>query len=225
MNSGMYYASSSSCASQDWPMLYLSTVAVLAGFGLLINLIALWVVVNVDQLPKAWALPMALLPWVGLVVALAASVALGLEAANQGESPWSFLLAGAGAHLGALVVVVALIRSAARRAGRDDTPERGAAKPDARAGDTRRSGAKPVRGDAVGITAEEAPEHGGRRRDSSSEAHQRPSAPPYPRASATGRAAHTRSPRLARRVAGPGDPSAGRRGIRDPAAAEGREVL
>ncbi|MFD4318930.1 hypothetical protein [Streptomyces sp. NPDC058548] len=171
-------------------MLYLFTVAVLAGFGLLINLIALWVVVNVDQPPKAWALPMVLLPWVGLIVALAASVGLGLEAADQGESPWSFLLAGAGAHLGALAVVVALIRSAARRAGRDDTSVPGAAKPGARAGDTRRSGAKSGRVDAVGSTAEDAPEHRRSRHGSTSEEHRSPSAPP----SATGRAAPTHSP-------------------------------
>ncbi|MCX5232621.1 PLD nuclease N-terminal domain-containing protein [Streptomyces sp. NBC_00233] len=190
----MYDASSSSCASEDWPMLYLGTVAVLAGFGLLINLIALWVCVNVDQPPRAWALPMLLLPWMGLIVALAASVGLGLEAANQGESPWPFLLAGAGAHLGALAAVVTLIRSVARRAGRDDTSVRGAAKPCARAGDARGSGAKSVRVDAVGITADDTPEHGGSRRAGTSEEHDGPSTPPDPRPSATGGAARTRSP-------------------------------
>ncbi|MFE6070161.1 hypothetical protein [Streptomyces sp. NPDC056525] len=194
MNSSMYDASSGSCASEDWPMLYLSTVAVLAGFGLLINLISLWVSVNVDRPPKAWALPMVLLPWVGLIVALAASVGLGLEAADQGESPWPFLLAGAGAHLGALAATAALIRSAVRRAGRDDTSVRGAAEPGARAGDTRSSGAKSVRVDAVGVTADDAPEHGGSRRAGTSEEDNASSTPAHPRPSATGRAAHTRSP-------------------------------
>lgn len=105
-------------------MLYLGVVAVLAGCGFLVNLIALWVCVNVEQPVRTWAVAMVLLPWIGLVVALVASVGLGLDAADRGGSPWWFLLAGAGAHLGALAVVALLARSAARRADRDGVPAR-----------------------------------------------------------------------------------------------------
>ncbi|MFJ5136103.1 hypothetical protein [Streptomyces sp. NPDC088707] len=192
----MYDASGSTCASEGWPILYLSAVAVLAGFGLLMNLIAFWVSVNVDQVPKARVLPMVLLPWVGLIVAVTASVGLGLEAADQGASPWPFLLAGAGAHLGALAAAAALIWSAARRADRDGNSARGTS--DAQAGDTRGSAAKSARDDAVGITAEDGPGRGGSRRDSSTEAGDSPSTPPpprpHPQPSATGRATPTRSP-------------------------------
>ncbi|GHA31259.1 hypothetical protein GCM10010329_63370 [Streptomyces spiroverticillatus] len=103
-------------------MLYLGVVAVLAGCGFLVNLIALWVCVNVEQPARTWAVAMVLLPWIGLVVALVASVGLGLDAADRGGSPWWFLLAGAGAHLGALAVVALLVRSATRRASRDGVP-------------------------------------------------------------------------------------------------------
>ncbi|MFE5942066.1 PLD nuclease N-terminal domain-containing protein [Streptomyces sp. NPDC056480] len=201
MNSGRYDASSGFCASENWPMLYLVTVAVLAGFGLLINLIALWVCVNVDRPPRAWVPPMVLLPWVGLILASAASVGLGLDAANRGESPWPFLLVGAGAHLGALAATAALVRSAARRAGRDDTPSmRDAAETGARADATGRSGATSVRVDTVrtgpvdrGPTADDVPAQGGSRGAGTSEGHGSPSAPTHPRPAA-GRATHTRSP-------------------------------
>ncbi|WP_435972342.1 hypothetical protein [Streptomyces sp. Qhu_M48] len=194
MSSVMYEASSSSCASENWPMLYLCVVAVLAGFGLLINLIALWVCVNVDQPPNASALTMVLLPWMGLIVAVVASVGLGLEAANQGESPWRFLLAGAGAHLGALSAVALLIWSAARRADRDGTSAQGAAWPGARAGDTRGTGVRSVRVAGASGLADDAPEHGGCRRGGTSKEHHDPSTPTHPRSSATDRAAHAGSP-------------------------------
>ncbi|MFC9342502.1 hypothetical protein ACFT0G_15915 [Streptomyces sp. NPDC057020] len=136
MNSVIHDASAGSCAAEQWPVLYLCAVAALAGCGLLINLLALWVTVNVDQLPKAWALPVILLPWVGLIAGSAASVGLGLEAAHQGESPWPFLLAGAGAHLGALAAAAALIRSGSGRAGRDGTSERDGRRRDGRTGES-----------------------------------------------------------------------------------------
>lgn len=118
-------------------MLYLGVVAVLAGCGFLVNLIALWVCVNVEQPVRTWAVAMVLLPWIGLVVALVASVGLGLDAADRGGSPWWFLLAGAGAHLGALVVVALLAWSATRRAYRDGVPAPDTAAPGARTGGTR----------------------------------------------------------------------------------------
>lgn len=118
-------------------MLYLGVVAVLAGCGLLVNLIALWVCVNVEQPVRTWAVAMVLLPWVGLVVALVASVVLGLDAADRGGSPWWFLLVGAGAHLGVLAVVALLAWSATRRAYRDGVPAPDTAAPGARAGGTR----------------------------------------------------------------------------------------
>ncbi|MEU2076108.1 hypothetical protein [Streptomyces sp. NPDC013489] len=136
MNSVIHDASAGSCAAEQWPVLYLCAVAALAGCGLLINLIALWVTVNVDQLPKTWALPVILLPWVGLIAGSAASVGLGLEAAPQGESPWPFLLAGAGAHLGTLAAAAALIRSGSGRAGRDDTSKRDGRRRDGRTGES-----------------------------------------------------------------------------------------
>ncbi|MER6916891.1 hypothetical protein ABT354_35045 [Streptomyces sp. NPDC000594] len=137
MNALMQHASGGSCASEEWPMLYLGVVAVLAGCGFLVNLIALWVCVNVEQPVRTWAVAMVLLPWIGLVVALVASVGLGLDAADRGGSPWWFLLAGAGAHLGALAVVALLARSATRRAYRDGVPAPDTAAPGARTGGTR----------------------------------------------------------------------------------------
>ncbi|MFI1015997.1 hypothetical protein [Streptomyces sp. NPDC020965] len=137
MNGLMQHASGGSCASEEWPMLYLGVVAVLAGCGFLVNLIALWVCVNVEQPVRRWAVAMVLLPWIGLVVALVASVGLGLNAADRGGSPWWFLLAGAGAHLGALAVVALLAWSAARRAYRDGVPAPDTAAPGVRTGGTR----------------------------------------------------------------------------------------
>ncbi|QDY75148.1 cytochrome d ubiquinol oxidase subunit II [Streptomyces qinzhouensis] len=137
MNALMQHAGGGSCASEEWPMLYLGVVAVLAGCGFLVNLIALWVCVNVEQPVRTWAVAMVLLPWIGLVVALVASVGLGLDAVDRGGSPWWFLLAGAGAHLGALAVVALLAWSGTRRAYRDGVPAPDTAAPGARTGGTR----------------------------------------------------------------------------------------
>ncbi|MFJ6661183.1 hypothetical protein ACIQNG_33285 [Streptomyces sp. NPDC091377] len=154
MNALMQHASGGSCASQEWPMLYLGAVAVLAGCGLLVNLIALWVCVNVEQPVRTWTVAMVLLPWIGLVVASVASVGLGLDAVDRGGSPWWFLLAGAGAHLGALAVVALLVRSATRRADRDGGPAPDTAAPGARTGGTRApSEPAPARPSAVPVNS------------------------------------------------------------------------
>ncbi|MGV9316555.1 hypothetical protein ACWDR0_30875 [Streptomyces sp. NPDC003691] len=135
MNVLMQQASGGSCVSGEWPLLYLGVVAVLGGCGFLVNLIALWVCVNVEQPVRAWAVAMVVLPWIGLVVALVASVGLGLDAAGRGGSPWWFLFAGAGAHLGALAVVAFLARSAKRKAYRDGVAAPGTAVPGAQTGE------------------------------------------------------------------------------------------
>jgi hypothetical protein len=137
MNELIQQASGASGASGDWPLLYLGVVAVLTGFGLVVNLIALWVCINVEEPGRTRAVAMVLLPWIGLVVASVASVGLGLDAVDRGGSPWWFLLAGAGAHLGALAVVALLARSAVRRADRDSGPAPDTAAPGARTGGTR----------------------------------------------------------------------------------------
>ncbi|MFB6627398.1 hypothetical protein ACFCWD_27125 [Streptomyces sp. NPDC056374] len=186
MNSVIHDASAGSCAAEQWPVLYLCAVAALAGCGLLINLIGLWVTVNVDQLPKAWALPVILLPWVGLIAGSAASVGLGMEAAHQGESPWPFLLAGAGAHLGALAAAAALIRSAAGRAGRDDTPERDGRRRDGRTGE---SSGRPSSPPDPTPTQAQAP-----RPAPAPTPTQAPAPAPAPQPSATGRVTQPRSP-------------------------------
>ncbi|MEU9336429.1 hypothetical protein AB0D49_25135 [Streptomyces sp. NPDC048290] len=118
MNALIQQASGGSGAPDEWPMLYLGVVAVLAGFGVLVNVIVLYASMNVDQPGRTGTVAMLLLPWIGLAVAWVASMRLGLDAVDRGRSPWWYLLAGAGAHLGALAVVVLLAWSAKRRAER-----------------------------------------------------------------------------------------------------------
>ncbi|RLV66774.1 hypothetical protein STAN_2295 [Streptomyces sp. CBMAI 2042] len=119
MNTGTPYASALPCPPDQWPLLYLCAVAVLAGFGLLVNLGALYVSIFATddcgtttptpfRCTTAGTLTMYALPWAGLIGAVVAAVGLGLDAGGRCDSPWRFLLAGAGAHLVSLVALCAV---------------------------------------------------------------------------------------------------------------------
>ncbi|MEU1282354.1 hypothetical protein [Streptomyces sp. NPDC005805] len=117
-----------SCAAEGWPLLYLGTVAVLGGLGLLVNLLALYASIFATddcgtgaasasfRCTTAGRLTMYALPWAGLVVAVVAATGLGVAAVNRGDSPWWFLLAGAGAHLAGLAGACAVMLPGVRRA-------------------------------------------------------------------------------------------------------------
>ncbi|MFJ4821650.1 hypothetical protein ACIP5L_00010 [Streptomyces bacillaris] len=120
MNTGTPYVSALACTPGQWPLLYLCTVAVLAGFGLLVNLGVLYASVFATddcgsatptpfRCTTAGTLTMYALPWMGLIVAAVAAAGLGLDAFGRGESPWRFLLAGAGAHLASIAAVGAIV--------------------------------------------------------------------------------------------------------------------
>ncbi|MEU3598967.1 hypothetical protein ABZ714_09595 [Streptomyces sp. NPDC006798] len=173
MNALMQHASGGSGASEAWPMLYLGVVTVLTGCGVLVNVIALYACMNVQEPGKAGVVVMLLLPWISLVVAWSASMRLGLDAVDRGESPWWSLLAGAGAHLGALAVVVFLTWSTERRAdragspapytaarrrraNRDSGPAPDAAAPGARTGGTR-APSEPARSRSSAVPVDSSP--------------------------------------------------------------------
>ncbi|NUV39998.1 MULTISPECIES: hypothetical protein [unclassified Streptomyces] len=120
MNAGTPYVSALACTPEQWPLLYLCTVTVLAGFGLLVNLGVLYASVFATddggsatptpfRCTPAGTLTMYALPWMGLIVATVAAAGLGLDAFGRGESPWRFLLAGAGAHLASIASVAAVV--------------------------------------------------------------------------------------------------------------------
>ncbi|MEV7292046.1 hypothetical protein AB0N79_11290 [Streptomyces microflavus] len=126
MSTGTPYTSALPCTPDQWPLLYLCTVAVLAGFGLLVNLGVLYLSVfatddcgSTTSTPfrctTAGTLTMYALPWMGLIVAAVAAVGLGLDAFGRGGSPWRFLLVGAGAHLASIGAVVAVARWGRRK--------------------------------------------------------------------------------------------------------------
>ncbi|MEW2188373.1 hypothetical protein [Streptomyces microflavus] len=120
MSTGTPYTSALPCTPDQWPLLYLCTAAVLAGFGLLVNLGVLYLSIFATddcgsttptpfRCTTAGRLTMYALPWMGLIVAAVAAVGLGLDAFGRGDSPWRFLLVGAGAHLASIGAVVTVV--------------------------------------------------------------------------------------------------------------------